>query len=193
MLVEIIIVILVLGYFIKDQFEFAQVTRLRYLFLPIAGLVVFLTTINHLKDLPLAIILGLIAIAIGKFQTSSFEVRYKYLHTNLVYQADGVDYPITKKELFSKGGANYLYGWLVIAFFQISISMIKHGLNMSDLPSELLAEIFKDLFVIFRITDSESGWWVWELYSISSISYLICLVRSSPLLAQHILKKDPLN
>lgn len=192
---EIFLVICFIGYFLYDQFEYKRVTRFRFLFLPIFAI---FQTINHFSwnftNILCLAVISFGAWLIGKYQAEGATVHnvrvpkyYYQLETTKEEQS------IYQKEIHCKGGKQYLIGWTVIFGIQLGMEVFRGVFSSHEVWHEFLGEVLRDLFVVYRIFDHESQWYVWALYGISNSVYLIYLCYNYPNLRRVITQKDKLD
>lgn len=172
----VIISVIVTVYFIKKQFEFEKISKIRYLTIPLFATVQFITAVQleNGQDVLLLIFGAVISFLIGWYQTTDFEIKQKNTIINYYVRVGSVEQSVYTKELYSKGGKSYLIGWIMIFIVQVFLSVIYHEIELDEIQSEWLAEIAKDLFIFLRVKE-HSYWWVWELYSVSNLSYYFIL------------------
>lgn len=183
---QTIIIIAVILYFIKEQFEFSNVTKLTYFFIPLFSLYQFLTLFSYsnLNILFLFIIL-LASIFVGHFQARYSVVKIENIPIYYYQDTQGDEKEIYKKSVKVKGGKNYLFGWLIIFSIQLILQYIVNhqGFLVSEIGHELYEDILKDVLFIFRLADAKSktaAWYVWAMYGTSSLAYTYFLAAKSP-------------
>lgn len=163
-----IICVLLLMYFIKQQFEFERPRRFTYIIVPVITFVLFIENFvpSQINLISVAgiIILGVIA---GMFQGFNAQIKEVLTDNN-------------EKRVKIKGGWPYLLGWLLILITQIGISVFLKGTEFSiiELSKEIVNLILEELLP-FRKFDEESWWALWALSTSSSITYTFILSRRS--------------
>lgn len=171
--------VLVFVIFMIKQFKFEEVTRIRYIIIPVFAFIQFTTNIKleNVTDMLVFSIILIMGILVGIYQTKSFKIVLKEEETRYFVQMDdGEQHPMMEKVYYSKGGRTYLNGWIIVFVFQLFIPVLfyQNSLVSDEVVTELVKEITEDMLVFLRFWDS-SPWWVWELYAVSSLSYYISL------------------
>lgn len=193
---QTLLVIGVIIYFIKEQYSFTDVKKLNFLFIPLFSLFQFFKQMNFNNKLNI-VWLGLIALvslAIGFYQAKHSKVAEEKQIISYFEDVNGNEVPIYKKMVKSYGGTHYLIGWLFICLFQFLIEnfLIKQQVTLDGSFKEMLDEIIKDIFGVYRLFDTEKqGWYVWALYGFSSLSYTYFLGKKYPKFQQKIFVKHP--
>lgn len=152
--------------FIKEQFEFKKIKRFKLLILPIFFIFRLLYTFNFSSNqFEVLMFIIIISAFVGFYQSTFTEIKLE----NLSMQNKNI------LTIYFKGGFNYLIGWIIIFISQIYISLIytSEYLKIHNLSHELISEILKDLFILYRLFNQENSWYVWALYGFSTLSYSI--------------------
>lgn len=184
----------VIIYFIKEQYNFSDVKKLNFLFIPLFSLFQFLKQMDFSKS-SYVLWLGmitLVSLGIGYYQAKHSKVIQEKRITSYFKDANGQEVPIYRKIVQSSGGTHYLIGWLLIFVFQLLMeTLLFHKvITVSSSSKEILDEIIKDIFSVYRVYDTEkTSWYVWALYGISSLSYTYFLGKNSPEFKEKIFRK----
>lgn len=188
-----IVVVLVIIYFIREQFSFGTVGRLEYIIIPIFALYQFLAVFKATQmDFVLLAIIAIISILISRFQANGSRVRIEKVATYWIDNDQG-EQPIYKKQVTSQGGRRYLLGWGAIVLIQIILELFfgHEVLNGGQIWGEVFKEIISDMFAWVRLGDAGQGsWYIWALTGISSASYTYWMARKSPAFRSVILKES---
>lgn len=183
---QTIIILAVIIYFIKEQFEFSNVTKLTYFFIPLFSLYQFLTLFSYSNlNIVFLFIILLTSVFVGHFQASHSIVKIENIPIYYYQDTKGNEKEIYKKTVKVKGGRNYLLGWLIIFSIQLILQyLVNHrGLSASEIGHELYEDILKDVLIIFRLADARSktdAWYIWAMYGTSSLAYTHFLAAKSP-------------
>ncbi|MCF6515340.1 hypothetical protein GSH19_04115 [Lactobacillus sp. S2-2] len=170
-------------YFIKDQFSFSAVTKVRFLFLPLFCLYQFVSKIDtmDLNGFIYFVALFIISALIGVYQGKDFMTKSYLRKGSFTIDDDGKRHHLYRERLFSKGGNSYLIGWIIMFVITLLVETNFHiHFNLLLLLKELLLEIMKDLTIWLRVTDKTSNWQIWEILGVSNIVYLIRIRMKSP-------------
>lgn len=177
-----VIILILLIYFIHEQFEFSVVKKFTYFFLPGFSLIqVFLVFEPSSKNWLILAIAICIGGAVGYYQATYSKIKQQL--TPIYYFYEGKkERKIYKKVVLVKGGRHYLYGWFTIFFVQIFIQI---GLlaQKGEITHHLYEELLNDLFSIYRfqgLEEKSDSWYAWALYGASSLFYLFFLMRKYP-------------
>ncbi|MEG0255078.1 MAG: hypothetical protein RR554_11880 [Vagococcus sp.] len=189
-----ILIIGVIIYFIKEQYNFSDVRRLNFLFIPLFSLFQFLKQMNFNQGIYVLWlgIITVVSLAIGYYQANHSKVIQEKRVVSYFTDQEGREVPIYRKVVQSSGGTHYLFGWLLIFVFQLLMeSFLFHkAITVSGSSKEILDEIIKDIFSVYRVYDTEkTSWYVWALYGISSLSYTYFLGKKSPEFKEKIVQK----
>lgn len=163
-------------YFIKDQFSFSAVTRVRFLFLPLFCLYQFVSKINevNLNGFIYFIVLFITSAIIGMYQGKDFMTKTYLRKGSFTIDNKGNRNYLYRERLFSRGGRSYLIGWVIMFILSLLVATNFHvHFDLLLLFKELITEIMKDLTIWLRVTDKTSSWQIWELLGVSNIVYLI--------------------
>lgn len=176
---SVFVTVLVSFFFMYQQFKFEKVTRTRYYIIPIFAFVQFTTNVKleNVTDTIVLLLIIIVGILVGIYQTKSFEIVLKEEETRyFVQMEDGKQHPLMEKVFYSKGGKTYLIGWIVVFVLQLFIPVLfyRNSLVSDEVVTELFKEITEDMLIFLKLWDF-SPWWVWELYAVSSLSYYITL------------------
>lgn len=173
-----VIVLGVTAYFITQQFKYAKVTKFRYYLMPVFALGQFVYTVRIHQIQDLALLIGIIVFssAIGYYQTKNFQFLQKERVTQSFVVRGDEKIPVMRKVYYSRGGASYLIGWFVIFLVQLVITFSRQSIATHQMLAAFLMDVLTSLFVFLQIGDV-SSWWVWELYTFSSLSYYFVLIR----------------
>ncbi|MCV3741309.1 hypothetical protein OF387_08705 [Lentilactobacillus hilgardii] len=182
MIYSSIVSLLIIIYFVKDQFEFSKVTKMRLLFLPIFCLYQFFSklNINSVHDIVMLIVILIFSISVGFYQSVNFKT--KELSTSKYFFVDdnGKEVNIYQKALYSRGGKSYLVGWLLVFLFTLLLnSKFNSDLNFFKFIQELVDEMMKDLAIFMRVSDTNGGWKSWGILGITNIVYLFFIRHKS--------------
>lgn len=181
-----VVVIVVILYFIRDQFEFSEVKRFTYLSIPLFSMFQFFNQMTWtLKNSIIFILIALFSVWIGIFQAKYSKVRVEKIPVSYYVDSTGQEKINYKKVIKVKGGKAYLIGWLSIFTIQLLVQFLisKKMIETSTLIPEIMNDIIEDLFAPYRLFDIEKNkhtWYVWVLYGTSSLSYAISLSYMSP-------------
>lgn len=182
-----IILIILIIYFIRQQFNFNKVKKVTYFFLPLLSLYSFITSFSISKRNFIALlIITVSSLFIGYFQSSKSVVRSDSVPVYYFYDDAGKEHEIYKKIVKVKGGRYYLIGWIGIFILQILIqimitrSKISSGEIIQDFTQDIIEAIL-DVYQLFGLQKNQGSWYVWALYGISSLSYTYFLTKKSPM------------
>lgn len=167
MILYLISLIIILK-FIREQFEFKEVSRFRLFILPIIFTIQLVSQFKLLpSDYDLFVLVLIIAILIGLYQAIFTEIKVKKIHI------DNKELEIT----YFRGGIHYLIGWILIFISQIVIYYLSsiENFHFNELYHELITEISRDLFIWVRFSNQPEYWYVIALYAFSTLSYSIFL------------------
>ena len=191
-----LIIIAIIIYFIHEQFEFSDVRRVNYLFLPAFSLFQFFNQMTwSFKNNLALLIICFFSLFVGYYQAKYSMVRIENKGKYYFKNQAGEEQPIYKKVVKARGGRTYLLGWLIILGVQIGIKLLlfREKITSGELYSEILGDIFRDLFAPYRLIDAKNGhttWYVWALYGISSLCYTAFLAKMSPSFRKVIFSKE---
>ncbi len=183
MLFSPIISLIIVIYFVYDQFEFSRVTKIRFLFLPFFCLYQFITKFNftHIIDLISIIIILLLAIGIGFYQSRSFKDKVMKIESRYFFtDQNGQEVNAYQKALYARGGRTYLVGWILI--FLISLFLngdFNENFNFYKFAHALVKEIIADLAIFTKLTETGDDWRTWELLGFANLAYLMFIRRKS--------------
>lgn len=177
------VIICLLFYFIKEQFQFNTVSKLTYYFLPIFSLFQVLLSfkLTWKNSLVLLCCIGISSL-VGYYQAQKAEIREHLKPIYFYFDDHNKEKKIYKKEIAVKGGRYYLLGWVAIFAIQLVIQYL-YTQSKIDLKSSLYDELLEDLSSVYRLHDFEqtsSNWYVWALYGFSNLSYLLFLCKKHP-------------
>lgn len=175
---QTILIIIMMLFFIREQTRLSKVSRWQFFFLPLFSAYLFF---NHLTmNIHLGAFFGIaiISVMIGFYQSRSLIVRIVN-ENKYFFVVDGMESPLYQKNLYSKSGRTYLIGWLLAFVFQIVISIYFHGFNRG---------FFLELADVFSLTGTKAVWYAWEIYFVSSFSYLLFAISKSRYLRNALLK-----
>lgn len=177
-----ILILLLLFYFIREQFEYSVVKKITYFFLPIFSLIqvliVFDSAVKSWFILVLAIIVGAL---VGYYQAKHSQIKQQLTPIYYFYEQKK-ERKIYKKVVLVKGGKHYLFGWFAIFFVQVFIQIFILT-QREDLTHHLYEELLNDLFSIYRfqgLEEKSDSWYAWALYGASSLFYLFFLMKKYP-------------
>lgn len=168
-----IFVLILVIYFVKEQFEHKQMNRLKFFAIPLFALYQFLSNIkiDDITDIVLVVSIFIVATVIGYLQTLSFEIDQQNIETHyFVVDSQRQEQQIMRRVYFVKGGLSYLIGWIAIFSVQIFVSLYFHEINFNEVEHEFMDELIKDIVVFLRFNDHKS-WWIWELLAVSNFAY----------------------
>lgn len=175
---QTILIVIMMLFFIREQTRLSKVSRWQFFILPLFSAYLFF---NHLTtDIHLGAFLGIavISLMIGFYQSRSLVVRIVN-ENRYFFVIDGRESPMYQKNIYSKSGRTYLIGWLLAFVFQIVIAIYFHGFNRS---------FFYELADVFSLTGTKAVWYAWEIYFVSSFSYLLFAISKSKRLKNALLK-----
>lgn len=181
----VILTILIIWYFLHDQFEFSAVTRFSYWFIPIFTLYQFTRTFAW-STVNLLILLLIIIFAswVGYFQAKRTRIQLEETASTYFRDSTGNEIPIYKKVVTAQGGRGYLYGWLLTigAQFVIELAYLHEQLNFAKIWEEFLTEVLADLMSFYRFIPAgrHSSWTLWALTGGTSLAYTLWLMHRSP-------------
>lgn len=183
----ILISVIFIIYFIREQFEFGRASRLELVAIPAFAAYQFFDKYKYTHNSVLLLIaIILISLAVSWYQAKNTRVRtidtavYWFKLPN-----DDEDHPIYKKEVVTRGGRPYLVGWALIVFAQLilEIFFVHEHLTSKQIGSQIIGEMLRDMAGAFRFSDAGSGsWMIWALTTFSSAGYTLWLLRKSPAL-----------
>lgn len=188
-----IIVFVLLVYFIRDQFEYSKITRLKYYFIPLFSLFqvfgVFTVTPINLLVIGICLIVGMV---VGHFQAKYSSVKRQISPRYFYFDEEKKEQKIYENEVLAKGGHAYLIGWVTIFGVQVFLQFLFVSRTI-DLQTGLFKDLLEDIFSVYRIQgleDSSSGWYAWALYGFSSLFYYFSLCKKFPIIKQVLLHSD---
>ncbi|EEI24999.1 hypothetical protein [Lentilactobacillus hilgardii] len=182
MIYSSVVSLLIIIYFVKDQFEFSKVTKTRLLFLPIFCLYQFFSklNINSVHDIVMLIVILIFSIVVGFYQSVNFKIKELSTSKYFFIDDNGKEVNIYQKALYARGGRSYLIGWLLVFLFTLLLnSKFNNDLNFFRFTHELVDEMMKDLSIFMRIKDKSSGWKSWGILGITNIAYLFFIRHKS--------------
>lgn len=188
---SILLIILIL-YFIRQQFNFNLVTKVTYFFLPVISLYPFLMSFNFSKRNLIALFIIMISsLLIGYFQSKKSIVRMDSEPVYYFYNHTGQEVTIYKKIVKVKGGSFYLIGWIAIFVIQMimQVMITSQGLSSSEIVKNFGQSVLDDTLEIYRLfdlKDNKGSWYTWALYGLSSLSYTYFLSRKSDMVSKRI-------
>lgn len=167
-------------YFIKKQFEFEKVSKVRYYMIPAFGAFQFVTnvSIKNAFDATLLVNVFVMSCLIGWYQTRDFAIKVHDEPTKYIVKENHQESPIYERALYSRGGRSYIVGWIAIFILQIVIGLVTHTVSLDEVSHEWTAEILKDLLIFFRFNHDEY-WWIWEIFAVSNLSYYLILKNTN--------------
>lgn len=181
----VLLIILIIVHFVKDQFDFSAVTRLGYWIIPIFTLYQFIRTFawSTLNVVTLAIIV-IFASWVGRYQARHTRIQLEETATTYFRDAQQHEVPIYRKVVTAQGGRHYLYGWLMTlgAQFVIELTYLHEHLTLSKIGAEFFTEVLADLMSFYRFTGAarHTSWTLWALTGATSLAYTLWLTRKSP-------------
>lgn len=189
-----ILIIGIIIYYIKEQYSFSDVKRWTFLFIPLFSLYQFLRelSLGNVNNVLGLVLIALVSCGIGFYQAKYSKVKEENRVVSYFKDNEGQEVPIYKKIVKSYGGTHYLIGWLFICLFQLGIEafLFNQKVTLSTSFNEILDEIVKDIFSVYRIYDlKRTSWYVWALYGLSSLSYTYFLSKKSPEFKGKVFKK----
>ncbi|MBS7578127.1 MULTISPECIES: hypothetical protein [unclassified Enterococcus] len=189
---NIIVIILVL-YFIKEQFSFNRLQKLNYLFLPVLSIYQVATNfkLNQLNII-LLIVTILIGIVVGYYQSRYAQIKRELKPVYIYYDDEHNERKIYKRGILVKGGRSYIVGWIIIFAIQIMIQYLVL-VDKGPIQNELYHELLADFFSIYRLKslgESADHWYVWALYGTSNLFYLNFLCRRHPTVREALFNSD---
>ncbi len=174
------LVILMLLYFIKEQFSYGAVNKVTYYFLPLFSLLQVAFHFHYSRNnLVVLLFCFLTGSLVGYYQAKHAKIRQHLIPVYVYFEENGKKKNIYKNQVAVRGGTHYLIGWCIIFAIQLAIQLILTA-NKVQLGSTLYEELLEDLFSIYRLQDFEKGaqnWFTWSLYGFSSLSYLLYLCK----------------
>lgn len=182
-----IIFIIVIIYFIREQFDFNTVKKLNYFFLPLLSLYSFIVSFSlSWVNMIVLVIIIVSSLFIGHFQSIKTIVRIDSVPVYYFYDDDDKEHKIYKKVVKVKGGRNYLIGWIAIFVIQIIVQVLttKHSLSSEYIVDNFVQDVFEEILSLYRVLtfdENPNAWYVWALYGASSLSYTYFLAKKSPM------------
>lgn len=177
-----VLIFLFFVYFIREQFEYNEVTRWNYVVIPvfaIGSLVMeFEWTIRSIIELLVIMAIGII---ISYFQAKYTEVRPENKEMSYFKDTEGIEQPIYKKIVTAKGGIVYLCGWALILVVQILIELLVEHIVIDKnlIFSEIIREATREVISALRIGDENTSWSIWALIAATSGGYTHFLAKKS--------------
>lgn len=179
-----ILMILIFGYFIHDQYEYGTVRRFRYLLLPIFTIYQYVTQMRWTGiNILISIGITIVAAAISYYQASGTQLRTERIAVSY-FEWQGAEVPIYRRRITARGGSRYLIGWglIILVQFVLELFIVHEHFSTRHILEELTIEVLNDLNGAFRFAGAGHGnWSVWALTSFTSIFYLYGLVKRSPM------------
>ncbi|WP_099974051.1 hypothetical protein [Lactobacillus terrae] len=162
-----IVLLLLIVYFIKKQFEFEKTKRIYLLIIPVYSIIMFIFSFKPSVSNNLYLLVILVISAIVSY------IQAKHTETITLPDKDKYNRPATE----IKGGYVYLLGWIVIFIAELILIWFKVGrLNILETLSE---EITLDLFK-FKHFGNDSSWFILALSGFSSYFYSLWLRLFNP-------------
>lgn len=180
-----LLIIILIFYFLHEQFEFSRITRISYWFIPIATFYQFFRTfvwspLNNIVFVGIMIAASLI----GHYQAAHTRIRLEETATTYFRDAQQNEVPIYRKVITAQGGASYLYGWLMTLVLQFLVELVylHEHLTVTKIGKEFFDEVLADLFSAFRFSDNvhNTSWTLWALTGGTSLAYTLWLAHRSP-------------
>lgn len=163
-----VIGLLLVIYFVREQYSFERPKRISYLLIPIYSIFMFLTTYKVSKvNIYLAIIILIFGICVGVFQGKAAKIQQ--------YTGES-----GKQRVKIKGGTAYLLGWIAIVAAQILIEVFfaHHNMNGNEIFREIGNSIEEELMPFSKV--HKGGLWsLWILTGGSSLIYTLTLAHRS--------------
>lgn len=187
-----LLVIIFLVYFIREQFEYNEVTRWNYVLIPIftigSLIMKFEWTIQSMIELLIIISIG---VMISYFQSKYTQVRLETKEISYFKDNEGIEHAIYKKIVKAKGGIRYLCGWTLILVVQFLIELlIEHVvIDKNMIFSEIVREAVREVISSLRIGDENTSWSIWALIASSSSGYTYFLAKKSSIFHKAVFKK----
>ncbi|MHC5228761.1 hypothetical protein ACYSNW_10825 [Enterococcus sp. LJL99] len=187
-----LLVMLFFVYFIREQFEYNEVTRWNYVLIPIftigSLIMKFEWTVQSIVEL--LIIMGIGGI-ISYFQAKYTQVRLETKEISYFKDTEGIEHPIYKKMVTAKGGIVYLCGWTLILVVQFLIELlVEHvAIDKNLIFSEIIKEAAREVLSSLRIGDENTGWSIWALIASTSGGYTYFLAKKSSDFHKAVFKK----
>ncbi|EUJ24960.1 hypothetical protein HB852_00150 [Listeria grandensis] len=181
----IIIIILVLGYFIYQQFEYEKIRRITYVAIPIFAIYQITQTLPDMKSgtpIFVVVLVFILGAAIGLFQASAAKVKESKTQIGFT-QVAGKELPVYKKEVLVKGGMRYLLGWVGIILAKFLLAFLLHLNIHESMVDAFVHDALKDMFFFLSFAQKEgaTAWMDWTLIGISSAVYSLRLMQKYPL------------
>lgn len=187
------LIIALMVYFIKEQFEFNELKKLTYYFLPIFSLIQMVSGFEFTrKNMLILVMTILIGWFVGIFQTKSTQTKRQLKPVYIYYDEKDEEKKIFKRGILIKGGKSYILGWFIIFGLQLCIQYFILA-QKDTLQDELYKELLSDLFSIYRLqgfSNSSENWYAWSLYGFSSLFYLLTLCKKNPAVKESLFNSD---
>lgn len=189
----IIITILILIYFIYQQFEYEKIRRVTYVAIPIFAIYQITQTLPDMKSgtpIFIVILVFILGAGIGLFQASRAQVKEARAQIGFAEVA-GEEVPVYKKQVLVKGGARYLIGWAAIILAKFLLALLLHLHIHESLIDAFVQDALKDMFFFLSFTQKEgaTAWMDWTLIGISSAVYTLRLMQKHPLVKAKLIRK----
>lgn len=191
----IILSIVVIIYFVIDQFEYSLVHRFSFWLLPLFTCYLFMKTFVYSPlNLGLAVALAIFAAAVSYFQAAATQIRQEK-RIQLYFENDQhEEVPVYRRVVTSQGGRRYLEGWLLVLLVQIIIEVtyLNKALSVHNVWEIVWTEIIGDLLTTYRFAtaSSHTSWILWALMGFTSLGYTLWLSRRSPEVHEAIFQKN---
>ncbi|WP_163652657.1 hypothetical protein [Listeria sp. PSOL-1] len=150
--------LLLIIYFIKEQFHFGAVSRVKYWIIPVVSFVMFwvqFVKVDVLEALFPVFICVVVGLFVGWLQTYHLQVKQ------------------TDSGLFVRSGFSYLLGWLIVFIMQVVMVILVEGKLKESVSGMLIEEVKRDVFTFLSFTPRENvtGWLDWLLIGVTGLAY----------------------
>lgn len=152
----LIIYIFFLYRLLSKSFEFEELSRFEYRFIPIYSAVMWLLTMDwSIANIGILIGLAILSFVIGSIQARRVQFRES-----------------PEGKVMIRKGLFFLIGWDLIIATSIILPLVIHGeaFEGAHLFKEVIKETEKDLFV-FSFFSQHSDWYIWALTLFTNISF----------------------
>lgn len=187
------LIIALMIYFIKEQFEYSELKKLTYYFLPVFSLIQMVSGFEFTgKNILILVMTILIGRIVGGYQTKSTQTKRQLKPVYIYYDENNEERKIFKRGILIKGGKSYILGWFIIFGIQLCIQYFILA-QQDTIQNELYKELLSDLFSIYRLqgfSDSSENWYAWSLYGFSSLFYLLILCKKNPAIKESLFNSD---
>ena len=185
----VVLVVAIMIYFIRDQFEYSPVHRVTFLLVPLFTCYMFMKAFGWtLLKGGILVLLMLFAAWISHYQAKTTQIREEHRPVSYFQDATGHEVPIYLKRVTSQGGHGYLRGWIMVIIAQIIIeaTYLHETMSTHKIWEVVWDEVLADLLTPYRFVTSSAhtSWILWALTGFTSLGYTLWLSHQFPKVSQ---------